>query len=547
MYGNNVASQMSRRAFVAGAASAAMVGAAGTALSATSPARADEAAAAVDAWAIEELGEPTETIDADVCVLGAGGTGLAAAIQATQLGLKPVVLEKQAMVGGSFIGTEGLFAVGSHWQDEAGEAFTADEVIIECLDYHHWIPDPQLYEEFFTRTAETVDWLEGLGVVFDHVQSLGDSHNCWHVYEGNGAEGTGVAFMKSFSEAADSLGIQVELECAGKKLIMEDGKAAGVLAVRKDGTVVQVNAPVVIVGTGGYSNNGDVIRDLNGADPTRITPSGMAGRDADGLKLMRAAGGKLAAQAGTVMFYGPILPGTSYGSEIQAATSMQPHLWVNQDAERFVNENMFLKNFAYAGNAVHNQKRTLTICNQALLDRYAQEGPDVGVGVYVNIGTPLSKLPEQLEDAMASEDSAPYIFKADTIAELAEAAGLDAEKLQETVDTYNGYCADGADARFAKPAEYLNALEEGPFYAFEVFNGYFTTVGGIKVTPKTEVLDENDQVIPGLYAGGSDAGGLYGDTYDVGIAAGSQASWAINSGRLAAKNGARYLGKDVQE
>ena len=80
-----------------------------------------------------------------------------------------------------------------------------------------------------------------------------------------------------------------------------------------------------------------------------------------------------------------------------------------------------------------------------------------------------------------------------------------------------------------------------------MFNGYFTTVGGIKVTPKTEVLDENDQVIPGLYAGGSDAGGLYGDTYDVGIAAGSQASWAINSGRLAAKNGARYLGKDVQE
>ena len=131
MYGNNVASQMSRRVFVAGAASTAMVGAAGTALSTATPARADEAAA-VDAWAIEELGEPTETIDADVCVLGAGGTGLAAAIQATQLGLKPVVLEKQAMVGGSFIGTEGLFAVGSHWEDEAGETFTADEVIIEC-------------------------------------------------------------------------------------------------------------------------------------------------------------------------------------------------------------------------------------------------------------------------------------------------------------------------------------------------------------------------------------------------------------------------------
>lgn len=539
MYGENVASQMSRRMFVAGTAAA---GVAGAALGGARLARAAEAAEAAGPWALEELGEPTETIDVDMCVLGAGGTGLAAAIQATQLGLDVVVLEKQAMVGGSFVGTEGLFAVGSHWQDEAGESFTADEVIIECLDYHHWIPNPALYEEFFTRTAETVDWLEGLGVVFDHVQALGDSRNCWHVYEGEGSEGTGVTFMKSFSAAADELGIRIELECPGKQLIMEGGKVAGVLAKRSDGTVVQVNAPVVVVGTGGYANNGDVIRDLNGADPTRITPSGMAGRDADGLKMMRAAGGQLAAQAGTIMFYGPILPGTSYGSEIQAATSMQPHLWVNQDAERFVNEDMFLKNFAYAGNAVHNQERTLTVCTQAIIDRYIDEGPDVGVGVYVNAGSPLTKLADQLADAMEDEESAPYIFKADTVEELAQAAGLDSEKLTATVEAYNEMCAAGADTRFSKPAEYMRALEEGPFYAFEVFNGYFTTVGGIKVTPQTEVLDDTNTVIPGLYAGGSDAGGLYGDTYDVGIAAGSQASWAINSGRLAAKNGASYLG-----
>ena len=539
MYGENVASQMSRRMFVAGTAAA---GVAGAALSGSRLARANEAAEAAGPWALEELGEPTETIDVDMCVLGAGGTGLAAAIQATQLGLDVVVLEKQAMVGGSFVGTEGLFAVGSHWQDEAGESFTADEVIIECLDYHHWIPNPALYEEFFTRTAETVDWLEGLGVVFDHVQALGDSRNCWHVYEGEGSEGTGVTFMKSFSAAADELGIRIELECPGKQLIMDGGKVAGVLAKRSDGTVVQVNAPVVVVGTGGYANNGDVIRDLNGADPTRITPSGMAGRDADGLKMMRAAGGQLAAQAGTIMFYGPILPGTSYGSEIQAATSMQPHLWVNQDAERFVNEDMFLKNFAYAGNAVHNQERTLTVCTQAIIDRYIDEGPDVGVGVYVNAGSPLTKLADQLADAMEDEESAPYIFKADTVEELAQAAGLDSEKLTATVEAYNEMCAAGADTRFSKPAEYMRALEEGPFYAFEVFNGYFTTVGGIKVTPQTEVLDDTNTVIPGLYAGGSDAGGLYGDTYDVGIAAGSQASWAINSGRLAAKNGASYLG-----
>ena len=548
MAGENVACRMSRRTFVAGTAGIAALAAGagvGSAIADEKAGSQDETPA--DPWAIEDLGEPTETLECEVCVLGAGGTGLAAAIQATQLGLNVIVLEKQGVTGGSFIGTEGLFAVGSHWQAEAGESFTADEVILECMDYHHWIPDPELYEEFFTRTAETVDWLEELGVEFDHVQSLGDSHVCWHVYKGNGAEGTGVTFMQSFSAAAENLGIDIELNCAGKKLIMDNGAVAGVLAVRGDGTVVQVNCPVVIVGTGGYANNGDIIRDLNGCDPSRITASGMSGRDADGLKLMRDAGAVLAAQPGTIMFYGPILPGTSYGSQIQAATSMQPQLWVNQDAQRFVNENMFLQNFAYAGNAVHNQKRVLNVCNQALLDRYATEGPDVGVGVYVNIGDPLTELPDQLAEAMESEESAPYIFKADTIEELATAAGLDPDALKQTVDTYNSYCENGVDERFAKPSEYLHAIDEGPFYAFEVFNGYFTTVGGIKVDTKTEVLGADDAVIPGLYAGGSDAGGLYGDTYDVGIAAGSQASWAINSGRLAAKNAARYLGHEVEE
>lgn len=551
-YARMATGPVSRRAFVAGAT----VAVAGTAVAASGIAQAaekddsatmDVTATSSDPWAIEDLGEPTEEIDADLCVLGAGGSGTAAAIQATQLGLKVVVLEKKAVTGGSFIGSEGLFAVGSHWQKDAGETFTADEVIIDCLDYHHWIPDPEQYQAFFTRTAGTVEWLEDLGVKFDHVQALGDSRNCWHVYEGDESQGTGVQFMKSFGEAADALGIDFEYECSGKHIVMEDGKVAGVLAVRDDGTVVKVNAPTVFVGTGGYANNPDVIADLNGSNPDRITPSGMNGRDADGLKAMREVGAAFAASPGTMMFYGPIMPGTIYGSEIQAATSMQPHLWVNQEAKRFVNENMFLKNFAYCGNAVYNQKRVITICNQATIDRYAESGPDVGVGVYVSVGNPLTQLKDQLADQIADPEYGKYVYQGDTIEELAEAADLDPDTLRETLDAYDEMCDSGVDTEFAKPAEYLNSLAEGPYYGFEVYNGYFCTVGGIKVTPMVEVVDTNDEIIPGLYAGGCDAGGLYGDTYDVGIAAGSQASWAINSGRLGAKNAAAYLGYEVDE
>mgnify|MGYP003104713114 CR=1 FL=1 len=138
------------------------------------------------------------------------------------------------------------------------------------------------------------------------------------------------------------------------------------------------------------------------------------------------------------------------------------------------------------------------------------------------------------------------VYQGDTIEELAKAAGLDPAALRSTLDAYDAMCDSGEDTQFAKPAEYLNTLADGTYYGFEVYNGYFCTVGGIKVTPMTEVVGDDDAVIPGLYAGGCDAGGLYGDTYDVGIAAGSQASWAINSGRLGAKNAAAYLGKNVE-
>lgn len=545
--------QLSRRSFVTGAAMTGALAAFGS-LVGCSPANQATAANApvgagssetTGAWTIAELAEPSETISCEVCVIGGGGTGLAAGIQAQQLGLDVVVLEKKGSTGGSFIGSEGLFAVNSHWQEDAGIDYSIDEMAEACFDFHHWIVNPALYKNFFAHTAGTITWLEDLGVEFDHVQGLGDSPNAWHVYKGVGSEGTGVTFMKSFGAAAEQLDVRIELECSGKKLVMEDGKVAGVLAERKDGTVVKIECQAVIVGTGGWANSAELIRELNGADPSRVTASGMDGRDGDGLKMLKDAGAALAAGSGTMATYGPILPGTTYGTELQAATSLEPHLWVNENAARFVREDMFLKNFAYAGNAVHNQKRAFTICTQEIIDHYTEVGGDVGVGVYVVAGQPMTDLAESFPKLLESKND--YVYQADTVAELAQACGLDPDALEATIEAYNGYCSAGVDTEFFKPAEYLRPIESGPFYAFEVFNGYFCTVGGISVTPNAEVLDGEKNVISGLYAGGCDAGGLYGDTYDVAYCPGSCASWAVNSGRLAAKHAAAYLGKDVED
>ena len=105
-----------------------------------------------------------------------------------------------------------------------------------------------------------------------------------------------------------------------------------------------------------------------------------------------------------------------------------------------------------------------------------------------------------------------------------------------SIEKYNGYCEKGVDEEFAKGAEYLFALESGPYYAFELKTGIFASVGGLKITTDAQVLDEHKNPVPHLYAVGNDAGGLYGDSYDVSICEGSCQGFAVFSGKAAAEH-----------
>ena len=137
------------------------------------------------------------------------------------------------------------------------------------------------------------------------------------------------------------------------------------------------------------------------------------------------------------------------------------------------------------------------------------------------------------------------IQTADTLEELAEKIGVDADALVAEVEKYNGYCAAGKDDEFAKDPQYLRALESGPYYSFELNVGIFTTVGGLKIDEDSEVLTSEGQAIPGLYATGCDTGGLYGDAYDVSICEGSCQGYAVYTGRRAAEAIAAAQGLEV--
>lgn len=568
-------SNLSRRSFLTGAGLVA-AGIAGAGLAGCAPqAQSEEPAASSsdlaatgegeaaasttdDIWKIVELGEPTETIQADVCIVGAGGTGTAAAIQAIDLGLKPVVIERMEGYGGSFIGTEGMTGLETKYTSGANcpmfaGAYNPDQpygvknAMNTCLNFHHWIPQHKLYENFFGQMNETIDWLEGHGQVFADVIAIGAGPKIWHVYDKGDDASPGGHFMMTFGAEAEKLGVEARFKTFGRQLVIEDGKVAGLLAEDEKGNVLKVEAPVVMIATGGYSNNADFLYGVSETKNVNIQALGMDCRDGDGIKMAKAAGAAMAEGLGTVMWCGPVTLGaiTATWTTDAYCAGVQPTLWLNQNGERFCKEDLWIDDFAGAGIAVRNQERTFVLFTEADMKRWETEGPD---GQVFSFGTPGTPLAEAREVLQASEGC----HVGDDLAALCQEVGLDAAAVQATVDAYNQACAaaaklDGedtsADEEFGKRARYMHAVDAGPYWLCEVGDGYYTTCGGIKVNEKTQVLDEEGQVIPGLYAGGSDAGGLYGDSYDVKFAPGSQAAWAVNSGRLAMKDAKEYLGK----
>lgn len=563
---------MSRRSFLVGAgilaagASSALAGCspksssskASGSTSSSSTSSSTDTSSDSSVWALNEIAEPSETITADVAIIGAGGTGTAAAIQAIDLGLKPVVIERLQGYGGSFIGTEGMTALESKYEQAdppylasayyPTQVYGVKNAMNTCLNFHHWIPQHKLYENFFGQTAETIDWLEGHGQKFASVIAIGNGPKIWHVYDKGGEGSTpGGYFMQTFGKEADRLGVDAHFNTWARKVIMENGKVAGLLAENEKGKVTKIEAPVVMIGSGGYANNKDFLYSVSETKNENIQAMGMDCRDGDGIKIAKDAGAEMAEGLGTVMWCGPVCVGAVTAAwTIDAYTAgVQPTLWLNEKGERYCKEDLWIDDFAAAGIQVRNQQKSFVLFTETDMKNWEASGPYGQCFSFGTPGTPLSKAREQLK-------AAEGCHVGDDLSKLCEEVGLDAAKVKATVEQYNNYCIAAvgkdaedvtADEEFGKRAKYMHAVDAGPYWLCEVADGYYTTCGGIKVNENVEVLDKDGQVIPGLYAGGSDAGGLYGDSYDVKFAPGSQASWAVNSGRLAMKNAAKYLGK----
>ena len=471
----------------------------------------------------------------DAAVVACGAGGLAACAQASELGLKVIGIEKGKKTGGAANAGMGLLGLDTDVQKRDLNSVTLEHAFRMFMDYTHWIVDANLVRNYFGKSADTIRWLEDMGVEFyKAARYFPGSEATWHIVmpenrkPGPGCAGT---MMKILTEHARDLGTEFLMETSAQHLLMEDGRVCGVRCLDKDGEEIVIHAGAVIIATGGFGGNKEEVLKRTGftydKDFFGFCLPNMQG---DGIRMAREAG---AAKTEESM---ELAVSTAGGLKESIRTAFhQPNLLVNYQGDRFFNEEFF-ENSTFAANACNLQQGRcgIMVIDDRIRDLYENHGVDVSS--YVLNRMSAEGFSEDFEKALQKN---PYIAKADTLEELAEKMGIDKENFLRTVETYNHYC-DTHDEQFGKRQDYLRPIRTAPFYACKFFPGAYGTLGGIKINHRTEVLTEDYRVIPGLYAAGTDTCTIYGDSYMFKLP-GNSMGYSVNTGRMAAEGAAEYI------
>jgi fumarate reductase flavoprotein subunit len=472
----------------------------------------------------------------DVVVIGSGATGLAAALTAAENNAKVVVFEKQRSLGGTSNFFEGTFAVESAMQKERYITYSRDDAFKGIMEYSHWRANPRLVRAIVDESGPTIAWLQKAGVEFeDATINMPNAPRTYHVVKGHGA-----ALVKALATMAREAGVGLKLGTAVKRIIREGNRVAGVV-IERDGEEIEVSAKAVIVGSGGYANNKEWIKKYAGFDlDVNLIPVGNVDKMGDGIRMAWEIG---AAEEGMGLLElyspGPVAPEFAMKNHLELFAA-QPDLWITPEGERFCDESVTFYD-SYLGNVSARMKGGFhyRLFDDFIKEIVLQKGIQKGPSVETPPGTRPVGFEEELNAAL--EHGTTEAFMADSVEGLATKLGIDPVVLKTTIDEYNGYCVKGHDELFAKEQIYLRPLKGPRFYAIKARTVFLGSLGGIRINDRMEVIDKKSKAIPGLYAGGFDAGGMYGDTYCINAASGLSSAFAINSGRIAGRNASEYV------
>ncbi len=471
-------------------------------------------------------------MQADVIVVAGGASGLAAAITAAEKGAKAVIFEKAGQTGGCANLAVGLLGIETRRQRERLVGLTKEEAFTQFMDYTHWRSDARLVKAYLNKSAETIAWLEDMGIQFvEPSKYFPGSEATWHIImPKNGKPGLGGAstMIQFMTNKARDLGVKICLNTPVKKLIKEAGRVVGVVAEDSNGESVEARGKAVIIATGGFGDNPEFIKEHTGyewgKDLFSYRSPGLTG---DGIKMAWEAGAGKDKMGMELVYFAP---NTGGYAPIELAFR-QPNLVVNLQGERFINEEV-MENPVFSVNAIARQKNrfAFAIIDENIIKQYDEHGLDLINVVTANIG--MDQFHLELEKAIATGNE--NLSVAESVEELARTTGIDAQTLQKTIEQYNHACKT-RDELFNKNYKYLKPIVGPKLYALRFAPSAYGSLGGIKINYKTEVVTDNQTVIPGLYASGTDANSIYDNDY-VFILPGNSLGFAVNSGRIAGEN-----------
>ena len=494
----------------------------------------------------------TVSYDADVVVIGAGGAGMTAAMTAADAGQKVVILESQAMVGGnSARATGGMNAAKTVYQDEnefdqaagvektlatAAEKYADNETItalaktvseqwaayqanptgyfdsVELMELDTMvggkgINDPELVKTLCEGTADAIDWLDENGITLHNVSSFGGA-SVKRIHRPVNEEGkvvsVGAYMIPLLQENCEKRGIDIVLNTTVDTILTDaNGAAVGVSGTDKDGNTVVVNAKSVILATGGFGANLDMVTQYK-PELAGFMTTNAAGAQGQGIEMATAIG------AGTVdMDQIQIHPTVEANTAALITEGLRGDgaILDNANGERFIDE-VGTRDVVSAAEIAQPGSYSWLIVDQAMADASSV------IQGYIKKG---------------------YTKTGATYEELAKELDVDPAAFANTMETWNSYVEAKNDPDFGRTS-FANPLNNGPYYAIKVTAGVHHTMGGVTINSATEVLKEDGTVIPGLFAAGEVTGGVHGANRLGGTAV---ADFVV-FGRIAGESAANY-------
>lgn len=447
-----------------------------------------------------------ESIDTDIVVVGGGAAGLTAGIRALQEGKNVVLLEKTGMTGGaSAMAGSGTKATGSTWAKEDGSTETKEDLVAAMLKNGHEKNHLPTVELFADTLGTAFDWLvaeDGAAVPYTRSGS--------GTYSG---EGRGAGVIKNLTAKFEELGGTLMLSTPATELLVEEGTVVGVKA-EGNGKAYTIHAKAVILASGGYGANDELVPEEYKA----FVYAGHAGAEGDAIAMVEPLNADLISmELINTQPNSMILP-SGLGQYCNPGVSKAyaaGGFMVNQDGVRFTNE---------SGNAwdIMQDMKKNTV-QYLVMDQAAFDG--------FNAGMTASKI-YTMEDVEAwiQDDYAgqPVMKQAATLEELAEKLGVPADAVKASAKAFNEVAATEGTDEFGRTIKAAQS-EEGPYYALQMHIRYYASLGGLHINDSMQVLNVDQEAIPGLYAAGEVVGGLEGDVY----MGGTLFAWAICSGHNA--------------